>query len=536
MDRRKQDPADGRQPAVAVTSPHRGTIRVGGARMALLDVAGGFFMIRKILEEDLGVVEKDLMFRAGMEGAASFISSATESGLIQADADGFRTAIDTYALAGFGDFCLEQVCWERSSAVVSCKDPFEGWAYVRNHFPRDDAACDYSRGVLAGFMRFLRNAAGADGSGVVCAESQCIAKGDGACLFAIGPAEQLRQEGYKIPLPVKSIRDQLASLRRQVERQKLDLHEVYGLGGLVGKSHAMRKVYALVCQASSVEVPVLIQGELGTRKDLIARTIHHTSDRRDGPLVRIDCASLALPVLEVELLGSEQAGAAARQGALEAAQGGSLLLEQITALPAPLQQTLLEAIQTGRFRRVGGDDLVELDVRLIVAASHPVQEAVEHGAFLEELFTVLRGVFISVPPLRQRLEDVPLLADHFLAKHGQQQEGARLSLSRAALAALLQYDWPGNVAELKQVIDQAALRCAGEKVAPEDLALQRSSAAAAELYVTGTLRNAVERAEKRIILAALRQNRWRRGKTAKQLGVTRATLYNKMRKYQILNP
>ena len=526
-------PSDSQKPSDMMRVERRGTIRVGGARMALLDIAGGFFMIRKILEQDLGVVERDLMQRAGMEGAASFLASATQSGIVRPGPDGFRTALDAYASAGFGDFQLLLMDWDNSWVEVSCRDTFEGWACVRNHDPRKDVTCDYTRGVLAGFMRQLRNPDDVDVSSITCIETSCIGKGDGVCRFVVGPAEKLQKSGHTVPEALPPIREQLDELHRQLERQHLELREVYSFQTLVGKSRAMRAVYSLISRVGDSGAPVLIRGEAGTGKRHVAHAIHLSGDRSGRPFISFDCAPLAGATLEAELFGVERRDRSPRIGALESASDGTLLLREIGALPLSAQEQLQAALRTGLFLRLGGQEPVPLRARIISTSERDLTDVLDKGGLLRPLFATLSAVSIELPPLRERLEDLPLLADHFIEKHIQSSKTPRPRLAKDALAALLRYRWPGNIAELASMIERAALLSDGKELSLAHFSLPSDVPPAAH-YAGGSLDETMDKAEKQIVLEALEHHRWRRGETAKHLNITRATLYNKMRKYGIL--
>jgi len=516
----------------------RGTINVGGARMALLDIAGGFYSIRTILRDDLGVVEKELMYRAGIEGAGSFLASALDSEILRADADGFRASLDAYSSAGFGDFKVTEVEWDRSWAIVTCKDTFEGWAYARNHNIRDTVVCDYSRGVLAGFMRHLRMQNDVDASSVTCIEEDCIGKGDGTCRFIIGTLNDLESKGYSVPPSQPTIREQLEMLRRRIDRQNLSLPEVYSFEGLIGKSHGMRVIYDLIARVSDSDATVLIQGESGTGKDMVARTIHYSSGRSGRPFIAVDCTSFSTPALETELFGSSSESPLSTNGCFRVASGGTIFLNEVSRIPLSIQAMLASLLRKESIQLKNGPTMTLDNVRIISATRADLAKSVSEGKFDADLFALLNGVSIVLPPLRERIADLPLLAQHFLDMYGGQGKKGP-TFSREALAALMDHDWPGNVRELEKVIEQASLIREGDSISVADLRLPEKPTAqpmmVADIIGGGTLKDERDQLERRVIIDALEKHRWRRGETARHLKITRATLYNKMRKYDLLD-
>jgi two-component system response regulator AtoC len=297
---------------------------------------------------------------------------------------------------------------------------------------------------------------------------------------------------------------------------------------LIGSSSAMLDVWKMIGRAAASEVPILIVGETGTGKDLVARAIHENSARAAGPYVAVNLASLSSNLLESELMGHEKGaftGAVAlRRGRLEKAASGTLFLDEIGDLDASLQTKLLRVLQDGRFERVGGNETIRSDAR-IIAATHKVVRPGQPGVTLrEDLYYRLAVIEVVIPPLRARKSDVPLLVGHALAR-----TRAR-GVSAEAMNALLAYEWPGNVRELIHVIERAAVMCSMEVIDTADLpsALREEAHAKPASSVAMPLREALAALEKQMILQALELAGGNRAEAARTLGIARPQLYTKL--------
>jgi two-component system, NtrC family, response regulator AtoC len=242
---------------------------------------------------------------------------------------------------------------------------------------------------------------------------------------------------------------------------------------LVGQSHQMAEIYTLIARVASLDTTVLIQGETGTGKELVARAIHAASARADRPFVAIDCAALPEALFESELFGHERGaftGAlTARRGLLETSAGGTCFLDEIAELTPPLQAKLLRALQERAVRRVGGNEAIPVDVRIVAATNRDLHGLVPTGEFRDDLYYRLNVVTIAVPPLRERGTDIPLLAQHFLEKFAAETGRSVKRLAPEALALLTSYQWPGNVRELEHAIERAVALASSEALLPEDL-------------------------------------------------------------------
>jgi PAS domain S-box-containing protein len=317
--------------------------------------------------------------------------------------------------------------------------------------------------------------------------------------------------------------------RREVEELKAKLGGEYAFADFVGKSKAMVEIYDRIRTVAATEATVLIQGESGTGKELLARAIHYRSARKGGPFVKVNCASLAESLLESELFGHERGAFTGalrdKPGRFELADGGTIFLDEIGDTSLALQAKLLRVLQEREFERVGGIQTRKTDVRIIAATNKDLRREIERGAFREDLYYRLCVVPIHLPPLRERREDIPLLAEAFIQKFNARGERIR-EISSRAMALLMAYDWPGNVRELENAIEHAYVTSNTGRVERQFLpaSLQRTAAEApAALPAGGTVE------EDRQILQTLEACRWRRDEAARQLGMSRTTLWRRMK-------
>jgi DNA-binding NtrC family response regulator len=307
-------------------------------------------------------------------------------------------------------------------------------------------------------------------------------------------------------------------------------------GPAVGASPPMRRLFALFARLASTELGITLIGETGTGKDVLARAIHEASPRAARPFVVFDCGAVAPSLIESELFGHEKGaftGAVAeRQGAFERAHGGTLLLDEIGELSIDLQPKLLRALEQRCVRRVGGSEDIEVDVRILAATNRDLEKAVRAGKFREDLFFRLSAAMLDVPPLRERKEDLPALAAHFLA-----ESGRSLTLAPETLAALASYDWPGNVRELRNAIAGALAMADGPTLLPEHLVFFRRQPARATTPATAVPAVAagpsLEHAERAAIEQALQQAGGNKTRAARALGIASSTLYEKIKKYAL---
>jgi DNA-binding NtrC family response regulator len=297
----------------------------------------------------------------------------------------------------------------------------------------------------------------------------------------------------------------------------------------------MKKVFELVNKVAPSSASVVIGGESGTGKEVVARAIHGLSPRRDKPFVALNCSAIPATLIEAELFGAERGaftGADQRRlGCFELAHNGTIFLDEIGELPSELQAKFLRVLEERKFRRLGGRSEVEVDVRVLCASARDLREEVRLGRFREDLFFRL-GVFsISLPPLKERREDVPLLVQHFIEKYNGETGKRVQGVSPAALAILRGYAWPGNIRELRNTVERAMILADGDVLTEEHLPpeMQPGGAEAAALRLPLGL--ALDKVEKDYILASLQRNGGNKARTAELLGISEKTLYNKLHRY-----
>lgn len=306
---------------------------------------------------------------------------------------------------------------------------------------------------------------------------------------------------------------------------------------IVGESPAIRMLKSHILKAAQSESTVLIQGESGTGKELVARAIQAASTRRDKPFVTINCAALAENLLESELFGHEKGAFTGadrrREGRFVQAHGGTLFLDEIGEMPLSLQAKLLRVLQQGEVQRVGCDETIKVDVRVIAATNRVLADEVAAGRFREDLFYRLNVIGLEVPPLRARREDIPLLASTFLERHAAANRKTIKGFTPQAMDAMLRYGWPGNVRELENAVERAVILSGGEYVAERALPLAVQNApvpdADGEELALGSM--SLEDVERKAIEATLRETEDNKSEAARRLGITRATLHSKLKKY-----
>jgi len=295
----------------------------------------------------------------------------------------------------------------------------------------------------------------------------------------------------------------------------------------------MHGVFAFIRKVAATDAPVLLLGESGTGKEMAASAIHRCSSRRDGPFITINCNAIPENLLESELFGHEKGAFTGahvqRKGLMESAGQGTLFLDEIGELPLPIQVKLLRFLQEQRFQRVGGRQEIQIDTRVIAATNVDLKEAVAKGRFREDLYFRLAVVVIKLPPLRDRGEDVNLLAREFLQQFAVQSEKPSLTFAPDALRAIRQHSWTGNVRELQNRIKRAVIMADGKRVTASDLELSDGT----ELIRGATLKEARENVERELVEQALKKHSGRISSAAAELGVSRPTLYELMDKLGI---
>ena len=332
-------------------------------------------------------------------------------------------------------------------------------------------------------------------------------------------------------------------LIEEVERLRDEVHDRQQLGAMVGRSEVMRGIFRTVERIAKAEATILVTGESGTGKELVARAIHAHSPRSEGPFIAVNCGAIPSELIESELFGHEKGaftGATDRRaGRFESANGGTLFLDEIGELDPAVQVKLLRALQERTFERVGSSESISVDVRIVTATNRDLQKEVADGNFREDLFYRVAVVPVELPPLRDRREDVRLLAQTFLKRADEQRGGGLKKLSAGALGALEGYNWPGNVRELENAIEHGLALCEGNVIDQQDLPISvgRSGQAEAlrEQWRQGerSFDDTVTRFETDILREALESNHWNQTRTANALGITRRVLKLKMDKLGI---
>jgi len=327
---------------------------------------------------------------------------------------------------------------------------------------------------------------------------------------------------------------EVRGLREENIRLKKDLQQQYNERNIIGESNAIKKVVSLIEKVAASDATVLIQGESGTGKELVAHTIHYKSNRRDKPLIKVNCAALPESLIESELFGYERGaftGAVKRKpGRFETADGGTIFLDEIAELPLSTQAKILRVIQEKQFERLGATVTIHSDVRIIAATNKVLEEEVKAGRFREDLFWRLNVVPIFMPPLRERREDIPLFVEFFTEKYGKLFR-KNIRFSQEAVEALLNYNFPGNVRELENIIERAIIFSSSGRIEKNDLS---SFFSIKEGQTTALhLADVAAEAEKNHIIKILKATGGNKTKAAELLGISRKTLWEKMNLYGI---
>ncbi|MGD0016457.1 MAG: sigma-54 dependent transcriptional regulator [Verrucomicrobiia bacterium] len=332
---------------------------------------------------------------------------------------------------------------------------------------------------------------------------------------------------------------------RRIETENVNLHAQldrrFGLDNLIGESPSMLRVFETVQQVAPSRATVLITGETGTGKELIAQAIHNLSPRKNGPFVAVHAAALPSTLLESELFGHEKGaftGAVERRtGRFELADGGTLFFDEVSELEPALQVKLLRVLEERAFERVGGQKTIETDVRLIAATNRDLKKLISDGKFRDDLFYRLSVVTVSLPPLRERRDDIPLLVKAFLDEFNNENSKSVREISPEAMNVLLAYDWPGNVRELRNAVEQMVVLARAERLTLRDVPV--AVRGAADLTKISAVRPGmtmtVEEAEKQLIIQALKETDGNRTHAAQKIGISRRTLHRKLKEYGLEN-
>jgi two-component system response regulator HydG len=340
---------------------------------------------------------------------------------------------------------------------------------------------------------------------------------------------------------VNSAAERMA-LVKENQAMEAQITQQSGFEGIVGKSEAMRKVVSTARQVASSEIPVLIMGESGTGKELIARAIHNNSRRRKARLVALNCAGLAESILEDELFGhvrgSFTGAQTDREGRFEHADGGTLFMDEIGDMPSTMQAKLLRVLENGEVVRLGSNDPVRVDVRIISATNRDLDEMVAEKEFREDLYFRLKGVTIHIAPLRERREDIPLLIHFFMKQSAEKYGKKNVGLKPQTLQALMAYSWPGNVRQLRNVIENMVVMSPDtDDLDVTSLPPEVRPASSGGAISTGGMNNlvgiSIEQAERELIRNTLKMTNGNREQASKILGIGERTLYRKIREYEL---
>ena len=330
-------------------------------------------------------------------------------------------------------------------------------------------------------------------------------------------------------------------MRERAEHQQLkdQVRGQYSFANVVGQSKAMKDLFELIESVAASEANILIQGENGTGKELIANAIHHHSGRVRGPFIKINCAAIPHELIESELFGYRKGaftGATVdKVGLFEMAEGGSLLLDEVAEMPSALQTKLLRVLQQREFRPIGSDRTVRVDFRLICSTNVDLEQALREGRVREDLYFRINTITLRVPPLRERTEDIPLICNHFLAKFNQRYERSVRAISPAAYHLLIRNRWSGNVRELENAMERAVLVCKTGEIGPDDLPETLRDAPPPSDEFTLPPGRTLAEIERLAIVQTLMRTNWNKQEAAQMLGLYRPTLYSKMRKHKIVD-
>jgi sigma-54 dependent transcriptional regulator, acetoin dehydrogenase operon transcriptional activator AcoR len=362
------------------------------------------------------------------------------------------------------------------------------------------------------------------------------------------PVAILRADGREIPISVSTalLRNEAGEIiggvetfrdLSLVEELRKEIHRRYRLGDIISKSPLMAEIFALLPEVARTDSTVLIEGESGTGKELVARALHTLSRRAKGPFVALNCGALPDTLLESELFG-HTAGAFTdarrdRLGRFALAEKGTLFLDEIGDISPALQVRLLRVLEEKAFMPLGSSRSVKADVRIVTATHKDLAQLVEEGVFRKDLYYRINVVKLSLPRLARRKEDIPLLAEHFIARFNKLQDKKILGLSHDTLAIFMNHDWPGNIRELENAIEHAFILCPGGLIQPRHLPEHLRPEAHSGPSLTGLT---LEEVEKRALWEALERNGWRRLATARELGIDKNTLRRKIKRFGLIPP
>ena len=349
--------------------------------------------------------------------------------------------------------------------------------------------------------------------------------------------EQYKQRVVKIK--------ELESRASQAESLKEEIDSVYDSKAVVGFGTGLKGIFDTIQKAAPTDATILIYGETGTGKELIARSIHELSKRKSGPFVAVHCGALTKTILESELFGHEKGAFTGadqqRKGRFESANGGTIFLDEIGEISEEVQIKLLRVIQEKQIQRVGGNETINVDVRIVSATNKNLQELIKQGKFRDDLYFRLNVIPVTVPSLRERMQDVPPLIEFFLDKFNKQL-GKKLTISSDAIALLKKYDWPGNIRELQNILERAVILSSDDEIQAGDLKLHIDEVFAVEkvdlqqfsVQNSSSVRQEIQKEEISKLTSALKSTNGNIAEAARLLGIARSTLFDKLKKYKLI--
>lgn len=345
-------------------------------------------------------------------------------------------------------------------------------------------------------------------------------------------AALLKDENGQVTGGVETFRDM-----SQIKQLTQELAGRYSFGNIIGKSYQMQKIYDLVSNVAVTSSTVLIEGETGTGKELVARAIHFYSSRREKPFIAVSCAALPENLLESELFGHVKGaftGAISdRKGRFQLADGGTIFLDEVGEMSPGIQVKLLRILENMEFERVGDTITAKVDVRVISATNQNLKEKVEEKLFREDLYYRLNVVAVKIPPLRERREDIPFLIDYFISLFNEKTGNRVIGVSQEAMDILIDHPWPGNVRQLENAIEHAFVHCKGALIRSQHLPEELVTVDRAIIEKASSDKKPISAVERELILKTLMKNSWSKTGTANQLGISRSSLWRKMKKYDI---
>lgn len=375
-------------------------------------------------------------------------------------------------------------------------------------------------------------------SGSVTMRKCTLSRKDGSLVHVMKNASVLHDDNKQIIGAVETLTDisELIEKDSQIEAFRRELQSEYTFQGMIGVSPSMRRTFDLIANVAASDAPALILGESGTGKELVALAIHQNSARKDQPYVQVNCAALNESVLESELFGHVKGAFTGayqnREGRFEAANGGDIFLDEIGDLPQSTQIKLLRVLEEKVVERVGDNQSIPIDVRVITATNRNLKQLVEAGSFRGDFYYRINVLPIELPPLRERAQDIPLLAEMFFQRIQLKSNKGILGISPEAMQALVRYPWPGNVRELKSAFEYAFVTCMDSRIEPQHLPPDIITARENRSSLPATAISLDER-KKQELLQALEQTKGNQSLAARILGISRVTVWNRMHRYGI---